>query len=842
MSLSYGFILLREQFIQELNTTARLYRHEQTGAELLSLTNSDENKVFGITFRTPSPDSTGLAHILEHSVLNGSGKYPVKEPFVELVKGSLNTFLNAMTYPDRTCYPVASQNLQDFYNLIDVYMDAVFNPLLSPFTLDQEGWHYELEDIQAPLTYKGVVFNEMKGAYSQPDNVLGKEIQQSLYPDTPYAYDSGGDPAVIPNLTYDQFKRFHEQYYHPSNARIFFYGDDDPEQRLMLMDEYLRAFEQIDPQSNLPIQAAFEQPRTIETSYEVEKGSADARAFVAVNWLLPEAGDPELTLGLVILEYLLIGTPASQLRKALIESEIGEDLTGMGLETGMRQMLFSTGLKGTPPEKIGDVEPLILNTLAELTDQGVDPDNITAALNTIEFRLRENNTGSFPRGLLLMLRSLENWIYDQDPIAPLAFEAPLTAIKARLAAGERYFEELIRTYLINNPHRTTVVMKPDPELAEKRDAEEKERLAKIRQGMNEAELEAIIEKCRVLKLRQETPDSPEALMTIPMLTLDDLDKEIRRIPIEVIQQGQNTILYHDLFTNGIVYIDLGFNYHVLPQEHLPYLPLFGRALLETGTHQQTFVQLLQRIGRTTGGIRPTTMTSRVRATGETAAWFILRGKAMISQTGDLLTILHDILTDANLENRERFRQMALEEKSSLESRLVQMGHIIVNHRLKARYNEADWAAEQMNGVSYLFFLRSLVERIDSDWPSVQRTLEAIRDRLVSSKQALVNITTDASSWSIVRPQLEDFLANLPAQQVESAAWSISPFSPAEGLTIPAQVNFVGKGADIYQLGYQLGGSILVITNFLSGTWLWEKIRVQGGAYGGFAPSIHNRGS
>ncbi len=834
MSQTHGFELLREQYIRELNTRARLYRHVKTGAELLSLENDDENKVFGITFRTPASDSTGLPHIMEHSVLCGSRKYPVKEPFVELMKGSLNTFLNAVTFPDRTCYPVASQNLQDFYNLIDVYLDAVFFPLLSPYTLDQEGWHYELDNPQDPLTFKGVVFNEMKGAYSQPDSVLGEEIQHSLYPDTTYRYDSGGNPTEIPNLTYEQFKKFHERHYHPSNALIYFYGDDDPERRLEIVDEYLRAFDRLPALPQIELQPPFDAPRQVEARYEVNEDTTDAKAFVTVNWLLPEVGDPELTLGLVILEQTLIGTPASQLRKALIDSGLGEDLAGAGLETGMRQMFFSTGLKGVAPENAAKVEALILDTLKAMALQGVDRDNIAAALNTIEFRLRENNTGAYPRGLFIMLRALETWMYGKDPIAPLAFEAPLNAIKARLEAGEPYLERLIETYLINNRHRTTVILKPDPTLAEQRAAQERARLDQARAAMSEAELQAIVENTRTLKRRQETPDSPEALMTIPMLSIRDLDKNIRRIPIEVVQSGQKKILYHDLFTNGILYLDLGFDMHVLPQECLPYMPLFGRALLETGTARENFVQLLQRIGRTTGGIRPSTLVSKIRKTGDTAAWFFLRGKAMVPQAGELFNILRDVLTGANLENRERFRQMVLEEKARLESRLVQGGHAIVNQRLRAHFNEADWAGEQMGGVSYLFFLRELANRIDNDWPSVQQTLQSIRERLISSANAITNITTDAASWEQVRPLTEDFLAGLPSASAPRAPWSLTSFSPSEGLTIPAQVNYVGKGADLYQLGYALDGSILVISNHLNGSWMWEKVRVQGGAYGGFS--------
>lgn len=833
MDRLHGFELLREQHISELNTRARLYRHLKTGAELLSLENDDENKVFGITFRTPPDDSTGIAHIMEHSVLCGSRKYPVKEPFVELMKGSLNTYLNAMTFPDKTCYPVASQNLQDFYNLIDVYMDAVLYPLLSPFTLDQEGWHYELDSMEDPLTYKGVVFNEMKGAYSQPESVLNEHIQQSLFPDTPYHYDSGGDPTVIPNLTYEKFKNFHDIYYHPSNARIYFYGDDDPEQRLKLMDEYLRDFDPIPVKSQLPLQSVFREPLRVEAPYAVDENQQDAKAFVTVNWLLPEVGDSELTYGLIILEQALIGTPASQLRKALIDSGLGEDLTGAGLETGLQQMFFSVGLKGVELENVDRVEQLIRGELMRLSSEGIDQDNIAAAINTIEFRLRENNTGSFPRGLLLMLRSLENWLYEKDPLGPLSFEAPLQAIKDRVAAGERYFERLIEAHLVNNSHCTTVILKPDPELAKRQQAEEQDRLQKVRASMSETELQVIVENTRNLKRRQEAPDSPAALETIPMLKREDLDPAIRRIPIEVLETGQSKVLFHDLFTNGILYMDLGFDLHVLPQEWMAYIPLFGRALLETGTQSESFVELLQRIGQKTGGIRPSTLTSEVKGTGKGVAWLFLRSKAMAGQTGDLLSILRDVLTGAKLEDRDRFRQMAYEEKASMESRLVPAGHAIVNSRLKAAFNEADWAAEQMGGISYLFFLRELIDRIEQDWPTVLKTLEAIRDRIFSQPNTLCNVTIDAANWQKLQPQIQDFLSSLPNQPVQRVDWNLPSQPESEGLTIPAQVNYVGKGADLYELGYKLNGSAFVISNYLRGTWLWDKIRVQGGAYGGF---------
>ncbi|HUT20817.1 MAG TPA: insulinase family protein, partial [Anaerolineae bacterium] len=559
--MTHGFELIRDQQIPELNTRARTWRHAQTGAELLSVENDDENKVFGIAFRTPPPDSTGLPHIMEHSVLCGSRKYPVKEPFVELLKGSLQTFLNAMTSPDKTTYPVASQNTQDLYNLVDVYLDAVFYPRITPQILQQEGWHYELEDSDGPLTYRGVVYNEMKGAYSSPDNLLYRHSRMALFPDTAYGRDSGGDPREIPELTYEQFRAFHETYYHPSNACIFWYGDDDPQERLSILDAYLSDFQRTEVSSQIDLQPPFDAPRQATIRYdasEEDEQSGKGKAYLTVNWVLTENADPVTTLGLVVLDHLLVGTPASPLRKALIDSGLGEDLAGGGLDDHIRQMTFSTGLKGIDVEDAPKVEALIDDTLDALVRERVETEMVEASMNTIEFQLRENNTGRYPRGLALMFRALTTWLHGGDPLAPLAFEAPLQSIKDRLAAGEPYFEGLIEQYMTDNPHRATVLLEPDPSVRQEQEAEERARLGAARAAMDEPELREVIATAAELRRIQETPDTPDALATIPMLTKEDLDRENKEVLVrEVVLEGSTT-LYHDLFTNGIVYLDLAF--------------------------------------------------------------------------------------------------------------------------------------------------------------------------------------------------------------------------------------------------------------------------------------------
>ncbi|MEJ5224273.1 MAG: insulinase family protein, partial [Anaerolineales bacterium] len=583
-----SFTLIEERHIPEINATAKLYTHDKTGARLLSVINGDENKVFGITFRTPPRTSNGIAHIMEHSVLCGSRKYPVKEPFIELAKGSLNTFLNAFTYPDKTCYPVASQNLQDFYNLIDVYLDSVFYPIIAEHTLQQEGWHYEIEDPDAPLAFKGVVFNEMKGALSSPDDLLGELSQQSLYPDTPYGLNSGGDPAVIPDLTYAEFRDFHANYYHPSNAYIYFYGDDPEAERLRLLDAWLNEFERREVDSRLPLQPKWSEPRRVTHRYD-SGDTPDAKAYITVNWLMPESTDTQTTLALSILSHILLATPASPLKKALIDSGLGEDVTG-GYQEELRQGYFSAGLKGVQPENLEKVEALIFETLQRLAAEGIDPQTVAASLNTIEFRLREQNTGRFPRGLFLMLNALAAWLYDANPLDALAFEAPLNAVKTAVAQG-RFFERLIEEHLLHNPHRTVLHLLPDPQEGKRKQEAEAARLAQARASMSEADIVELIANTQELKRRQETPDSPEALASIPALKLSDLDRNIKTIPIEIGEMHGARVLFHDLPTNGIVYLDLGFDLHRLPADLLPFIGLFGRVLLQMGTQTQDYVSL-----------------------------------------------------------------------------------------------------------------------------------------------------------------------------------------------------------------------------------------------------------
>ena len=835
--MPHDFTLLKETFITELQSRAFLYRHDRTGARLLSLVNDDENKVFGISFRTPPADSTGVAHILEHSVLCGSRKYPVKEPFVELLKGSLQTFLNAFTYPDKTCYPVASQNIKDFYNLIDVYLDAVFHPRLTPEVFGQEGWHYEV-DADGTLSIQGVVYNEMKGAYASPDGLLSEYSQQSLFPDTTYGLDSGGNPERIPELTFEQFLNFHRRYYHPSNAFIYFSGDDNPEQRLVLISEALRAFDRLEVDSHVQRQTAFTAPIRQTRGYPVSAGEkSDGQAMLTLNWVVGDALDVRDALAWQVLEYLLVEMPSSPLRKALIDSGLGDDLAGVGLEAELRQLYFSTGLRGMREEDADRVESLIRETLERLVRDGVPTDLIEAALNSLEFRLRERNSGRFPRGLAVMLQALILWLHDADPMEGLAFEENLKRLKKELLSGKRVFETMIQARLLNNPHHGIVLLTPDSDLGEKMRRDEEARLAEARTSLDAEGLEAVRRGTEKLKAWQETPDAPESLATIPGLTRGDLDRSGKHIPRAVLDWDGCRVLFHDQFTTRIAHLELGLDLRRLSPEDLPYAALLGKVLVEIGTEKEDYAALATRISRKTGGIWPELFTSSKRdADDDPTAWLFLRGKAMDHGVDELLAIFTDILLAPALSDRRRFTQLLLEEKAGFERMLIPRGHTLVNTRLRAGFTLADQAGERMSGISYLFFVRELIKEVETSWERVQARMRSTLERLLDRASLIFNITTDQEHFTALEPKLKQFLAGLPAASTLSShatTWGLPPLGDGEALTIPAPVNYVGKGVRAPKdLPCSLG-ALMVVTRYLRTAWLWDRIRVKGGAYGAF---------
>lgn len=836
----HGFDLVKEEFVPEYNAKGFLFKHKKTGAEVMSLSNDDENKSFGVTFRTPPANSTGIPHILEHSVLCGSRKYPIKEPFVELIKGSLNTFLNAMTYPDRTCYPVASCNLADFYNLVDVYLDAVFHPkcIENERTFEQEGWHYELNDKDEDLTYKGVVFNEMKGVYSSPDSVLARECQQALFPENTYGVDSGGSPEVIPELTFAEFKDFHGKFYHPSNARLWFYGDDDVENRLKLLSGFLDEFDAKDVDSSIASQAFFKEPKRVVKTYASGEDEEAQKCFVQINWLLNDKPfDQETALAVGFLDNLLLGSSASPLRLALEESGLGEAIVGFGLEDELRQPSFAIGMKGVEEADIPKVEKLIYDTMEKIATEGFTDDAIEASINSIEFSLRENNTGRFPRGLSMMLRSLSAWLYEGDPFEPLRYEEPLKHLKSRISSSEDVFRPLMRRMFLENTHRVTVELKPDQKLGEIEANEEKMKLSAKKASLSSEEIEHVVAETAALKLLQETPDSPEALKCIPALALSDIPKTAKEIPSDVGSIGSTELLTHDLFTNDIIYAEHLLDMKTIPEDLLPLVPLWTRALGRMGTSKRNFIEFDQIINAQTGGISVSPFVSPIRGDPNAiSAYMVFRGKATSDKAGIMHDLMTEMLFDSKLDDQKIFKQLVLETRSGMESRVQGAGHSIAASRLEAQDSVAGWVNEQMGGLDQLEYLRKLAKRVDEDWDSVVADLETIRKCVSSRNNSITNLTGDSKTLDLSLSSAEKFLGSLNQSAPASSANAWKTINPAinELLTVPTTVNYVGKAANLYKSGYELNGSSYVINKLLGTTWLWDRVRVSGGAYGGFS--------
>lgn len=840
MNDTFGFELEWKRKVKELDSQVSLWVHKKSGARLLSCCNNDENKVFGVSFRTPPKDSTGVAHILEHAVLNGSEKYPSKEPFVELLKGSLQTFLNAFTYPDKTCYPVASANLQDFYNLVDVYLDAVFHPLITRATFEQEGWHVEADNKHDPLTYKGVVYNEMKGVYSSPDSVLGEQSQQSIFPDTTYGLDSGGRPDAIPDLSYEQFKDFHACFYHPVNGHFFFWGDDPEDARLKLLNEVLKGFEQIEVDSKVGVQTKFEHPHHIEVPYAIgpeDEDDGTPKYMMTMNWKFSETTNVEENFALQMLDHILIGLPGSPLRRALIESGLGEDLTGHGLENELREMFFSIGLRGIKGESVQDVEVLIMDTLHMIYEDGVPAEAIEAAVNSVEFELREKNSGRFPVGLAVMLSSLTTWLYGGDPLALLAYEKPLSKIKNQLAAKERVFENLIKKYFLDNCHRSTVVLVPDQNIAKAKADEEAGVLARLKESLSDTELDGLIKRTGELRAIQEAPENPDALAAIPVLKVADLPRQNKPIPRRELTLEKIPFFFHPQPTAGIVYADLLFNSAHIDAGLLPMMSLFGRAILEMGNKKRDFAELGMHMAAKTGGLSADCLFLTNRSDHGTFPGFSVSGKATVDKAADLASIFEEVLLETDFNDQDRFTQMVLEEKARQEQGMIPAGHSVVALRLASTLGQTALLSELTGGVSYLDYLRQLIGRVEKDWPSVLRELETLRTGLVNRRGLSVNLTCREEDFAVCEQALGGLLKMLPGEVFAGAPFTRLPksaFIPKkidEALTLPAQVNYVGQGINLYELGYKYHGSIHVMLKYLRTGFLWEEIRVKGGAYG-----------
>eukprot|EP00939_MAST-03C_sp_MAST-3C-sp1_P004423 g4423.t1 len=878
-----SFEAIGQERVHEYGLDVTKYKHIKSGAEMFSVVApEDSNKVFGITFRTPPEDSTGIAHIMEHSVLCGSEKYTSKEPFVELLKGSLQTFLNAFTYPDRTCYPVASQNTQDFYNLVNVYIDAVLHPraVRDPQVLQQEGWHIELEDANQPMVYKGVVYNEMRGVYSSPTALSSRHVSEALFPDNAYSHDYGGVSWRISDVSVEQFVAFHRTYYHPSNARIFFYGDDDVYKRLDLVDEYLAPYDAKPQNSSVTYQPLRNLSRDVlRFPYPVggespldeadgDGGDAAGKHIVTVNWLLndgPMTDVEELALGVV--DHLLLGTSSSPLYKALIESRLGESVTGGGLSEELLQATFGVGLKGVKESDVSKVEALVDGTLRGIVNGvGFEKEAIAASVNSIEFAMREFNTGSFPKGLSVMLGLMKRWNYDrEDAVDVLRFEEPLAELKAAIQRGEPVFENVVDKMLLKNRHRATVELYPDADLESRQQNAETAKLAKIREGMDSSELERVMNETRALREAQEREDTPEQRATIPRVGVDALTRNVETVPTVVSYlEDSVTLLSNNLSTSGILYGDVAFEIDgrtINSGNHtddVALLGLYTRLLFESGsTSALDDVQLSRRIGTHTGGIGASILVQHREAddvggvyresdgADEMTAHLVVRGKAVRDKMDEMWSIMTDVLTDVNLDKRGRVLEMLRESRSSMESALLTSGHSIAATQIKAQSTVLGAYNDLGGGLRYLDRLPSLIRRVEDDWDSVLADLRRLHDSIVNRNAMTASLTMDGESLDDARDGLARFTSTLPRVRNSEcldesidrgSAWrSALPLAPRTnaGIVIPTQVNYVSLGSPAFGSGTRVPGSSVVASRLLSRGFLWDNVRVLGGAYGAF---------
>lgn len=829
----YGFRYVEVQQVEEINSTAHLFVHDKSGARLLFLENDDDNRVFAITFRTPPEDSTGLPHILEHSVLCGSRKYPVKEPFVELAKGSLNTFLNAFTFSDKTVYPVASRNEQDFRNLMDVYLDAVFYPNIEqyPEILQQEGWHYHIESKEDEITYKGVVYNEMKGAFSKPESILFRKIQETLFPDTPYRYESGGDPEFIPNLTQEQFVAYHKKYYHPSNSYIYLYGQMDIEDTLKFLDEeYLRHFDRIDPGSEIPLQAPFEKPVEVVIEYPIAQNEKEEdKTFFSMNFAVGNNIDAELSLAFTILEYMLLETPGAPLKRALIEANLGNDVFG-AYDNSIQQPTFSVVVKNSNENKKEQFEEIVFSTLKKLVQEGIDKKSVEAAINRIEFDLREGDTRSYPKGLIYAINVMNSWLYDASPLLHLKYEPLLANIKQALTTN--YFERLIEEHLLNNPHRSLLIVRPKKGLAEEKEEEVRQKLAQYKASLSDEEINKLVEQTKRLIERQNSPDDPKALESIPLLELKDIEKKAEQLPLEKTEIAGVPVLKHPMFTNGIAYVNLYFDTTAVPQEDLPYIGLLTGILSSVSTQQYSYEQLSNEIDLNTGGfsLNPETFADR-HDDSSYQPKLVIKSKALIDKLPKLFHLLDQITMHTRYDETKRIKEVLLEMKSRLEMRYFDAGHVVAASRLLSYFSPSSKYNDTIKGLSFYKFLAETLESYDAKSEEILTKIQHVASLIFQKENLLVSVTTDEKGIDAFIQALPDYVNQLGHDRLERHTYSFTYEPLNEGWLSSAKVQYVAKAYNFKKLGYSYSGSMQVLRTILNLDYFWNRIRVQGGAYG-----------
>lgn len=829
-----AYEVLKEEELQDIHSKGWLLRHKKTGARVMLIENSDENKVFNIAFRTPPKNSTGVAHILEHSVLCGSREFPLKDPFVELVKGSLNTFLNAMTYPDKTCYPVASCNDRDFQNLMHVYLDAVFYPNIykKEEIFRQEGWNYHLEKKEGPLKYNGVVYNEMKGAFSSPDDVLEREIMNSLFPDTTYGCESGGDPVNIPDLSYEEFLDFHRQYYHPSNSFIYLYGNMDMEEKLEFLDShYLSAFDSLVIDSEIRDQEAFAQVKDIQKSYPVseDEGEED-NTYLSYNMVVGEAADINLSLAFEVLDYALLSAPGAPLKQALLDAKIGKDIYG-SFEDGIKQTYFSIVAKGANLNQKEEFIKVIRDTLTKIAEEGIDKKAVTAGINYYEFRFREADFSSYPKGLMYGLDILSSWLYDDTkPFCEVQLLEGFEFLKKALEEG--YFEELIRKYLLDNTHGAILSLVPEKGLAAKRDKELEEKLENYRKSLSDEELTRMVEKTKALEAYQEAEEAPEALTCIPMLSREDIKKEITGLTNEEHHVEDSLFLYHDVCTNGIGYADLLFEIHDFDVDTVHYLGLLKSVLGAVDTENYTYGELFNEVNARTGGIAyGIEVFDDAQDTDAFRAMFAVRGKALYPEMDFMFSMIREVLTTSKLDDIKRLYEIIARVRSRAQASLASAGHSTAVLRGASYASPMAAFQDEMAGIGYYQFIEKLEKDFDSCKDEIVKNLRKVMEEVLRPENFCVSYTGERESLDVVKAQAAGIKKVLFNGQKPESVKQAPCIKKNEAFKTSGQVQYVAQNGNFRKKGLEYTGALEILKVILSYDYLWINLRVKGGAYG-----------
>ena len=832
-----AYEVIQKEDLSGIKSQGILLKHKKSGARVLLMENDDENKVFAIGFRTPPSDSTGVPHIMEHSVLCGSRDFPVKDPFVELVKGSLNTFLNAMTYPDKTVYPVASCNDKDFQNLMHVYMDAVFYPNIYQHdkTFRQEGWSYKLEEPDGDLTLSGVVYNEMKGAFSSPDGVLDRVILNSLFPDTSYANESGGDPEAIPELTYEQFLDFHRKYYHPSNSYIYLYGDMDMEEKLRWLDEkYLSDFDNIELDSSIRFQQPFDRMREVVQTYSIaSEESEEDNTYLSYNKVIGTSLDEKLYLAFQILDYALLSAPGAPLKKALLDAGIGKDISG-SYDNGVYQPIFSVISRNANLDQKEEFIRVIEGTLREIAEQGIDKKALRAGINYYEFRFREADFGSYPRGLMYGLQMFDSWLYDDEkPFIHMQALPTFEFLKENVETG--YFEELIQKYLLDNTHGSIVIIRPEKGRTARMDRELAERLKEYKESLSEEEVKELVKATKELEAYQEEESSQEQLEKIPVLSRADISREIAPVFNDEIDADGVKVIHHNVETNGIGYVSLMFDLSGIEEELLPYTGILQSVLGIIDTTNYEYGELFNEINVNTGGIGTSlelyTDVTRVKEK-EFRATFEIRGKALYPKMNVLFSMMREILMESRLEDEKRLKEILAMLKSRLQMSFLSSGHTTAVLRALSYTSPVAKFKDDTDGIGLYEKVKEIEEDFDGCKEELIRSLKEIARRIFRVDNMMMSYT---SSREGLEPAL-DALAAVKGSlntggEADHTACVIHCTKRNEGFKTSSKVQYVARCGNFIDGGQEYTGALQILKVILSYDYLWQNIRVKGGAYG-----------